>query len=235
MKHLKKIIISIACLVLILLISNTLTHKPVDLSIYSGNNVKVAIIDTKVNFTKINYTKEKTEINFISEAEATSDHGTNIAKIILDTAPNVSLISLAAFDEEGNGQVDDVINALEWCYNNNVDIVNMSFSFTIPNDELEAEIKKLNDKDILLVASYNNLKNTYDYPAMYENVFGAKSSDNNDIKVSNNIIYVPSTELDGNSYAAAKLSGIISLIVEKNRTNNKAVNYDTIINDIKKG
>ena len=49
--------------------------------------------------------------------------------------------------------------------------INLSVSTCVYNQEIASWIK--NNQDIQIYASYSNLKNSIDYPAMYEDVVGS--------------------------------------------------------------
>lgn len=62
---------------------------------------------------------------------------------------------------------------------NNVKIINISLSSKKYSLLLENYIDE-NKNDLIIFSSYNNMKNDFDYPAMYKNVHavGKKSNDN---------------------------------------------------------
>ena len=87
-----------------------------------------------------------------------------------------------------------------------VNRINISLSSKVYSTQLQEWID--NNPDIIVYASYNNKVNTFDYPAMYENVIasGEKNSKiefkKNDVKYkSKKIISIRNKQLyNGNSY-----------------------------------
>lgn len=65
---------------------------------------------------------------------------------------------------------EDIENGLNWAKANRVSCVNISQSSTIYSESLQQWIRE--NHDTVVYASYNNLLNTWDYPAMYDGVIG---------------------------------------------------------------
>lgn len=115
----------------------------------SGRNVNVCIIDSGIflhqDFDKrIIYFKDFTNNNstFIYDDNG---HGTHVCGIVagngissnykyMGIAPNSNLIILKVLDQKGNGNLEDLLNAIEWVYLNhkkyNIRIVNLSISIS---------------------------------------------------------------------------------------------------------
>ena len=60
--------------------------------------------------------------NFTSEYS----HGTICAKLIEHNITGIELISIAIYPENDYGNEEDLCVALEWCINNNIDVINLS-------------------------------------------------------------------------------------------------------------
>ena len=106
-------------------------------------------------------------------------HGTLCAAIFCKYAnlKNVELLCLKVLNSELRGKAVSLIEALEWCINNNVNIVNCSLGTTSKSDfsALEAFFNKIKNQKIIIVAAKSN-KNIYTYPACNNNVIGVKSN-----------------------------------------------------------
>lgn len=64
---------------------------------------------------------------------------------------------------------DSIISGLEWMKSNDVKYVNISLSSKKKSEELSNWISD-NKDTISVYASYNNLTQSFDYPAMYDDV-----------------------------------------------------------------
>jgi len=225
---------------------------------YRGESINIAVIDSGVNKDHKDFSSNiKTGYNFIDNIDTTEDlngHGTQVVGIIssIDNtiglagiAPKAQIYPLKILDDKGRSKVNKVIEALDWCIENNIDLINLSFSTNILNSELFEKINEVSDSGIIVVASYSNLNNTYDYPAMYNNVIGVKATKAKKIIVNNDIVYaygnkVVTTnnngeyiQVSGNSFATAHVTGVVALIIEKYREEGESVNISAIRNELK--
>jgi minor extracellular protease Epr len=165
----------------------------------SNKSVKIAILDSGINkhhpeLAGISF-QEK---DFLEEAllnTKTTDelnHGTPIAGIIAakgerfkGIANNVELYDVRVLDSKGNGKSKDVINAINWCIEEKVDLINISFGFNTGSSELEKAVNKALKSNIIIVASAGNqMGMKTDFPARYAGVISVNSL-NKEIQVSN--------------------------------------------------
>ena len=153
-----------------------------DVDIRPEQKIKVAIIDSGVNFsTDIEVTVRK---NFIPNDEVNvlyedpTGHGTAIAGIIaaLDNEegitginPDVEIYSARVLDENLEAPVDRIVQAIEWAIEEEVDIINMSFGLQKNVAELEAVIEEAAEAGILMVAAVGSGEDVA-YPAAYDEV-----------------------------------------------------------------
>lgn len=144
-----------------------------------GKGIGVAILDTGI---ALHPDFDKRIIcfkDFVNEQEMPYDdngHGTHIAGIIGGSgklseggcsgiAPKCSLIPLKVLDTRGNGEIDHVIEGIEWILENtdkyHIRIVNISVG-TLPNtDEAEEEkllaaVEKMWDRGLVVVVAAGN-------------------------------------------------------------------------------
>lgn len=211
-----------------------------------GRGVKLAIIDTGVDETHpalkgaIMATfngLEKVPLN-------TTKHGTAIALLaggaqdeFKGAAPQVSLFIARAFDKTSDGKfvnsVFAILLSLDWALNQQVDIVNMSFSG--PENKLMSQaLKNLLSTNVVLVAAAGNggAKAPFSYPAALKGVFAVTAIDAKD-RIYNKanqgkyiVVAAPGVDLlirdkdlkltfkSGTSYGAALFSGICALVLE---------------------
>jgi hypothetical protein len=150
--------------------------------------VRVAVIDNGIceKYIKGNITHYKIERNtVVKDMEHHTDqltHGTICAYIISYIMEQVEIIDINAFDAR-YGSVDDVILALEWCRNNSVSVINMSFGTVNfwEYSKMEYVIKKLSLENRYLVSAFHNF-NIKSYPAAFEKVFGVRTDKGNTLK-----------------------------------------------------
>ena len=126
----------------------------------TGKHIKIAIIDSPIDSTHSELKgKIKETIVFTTDSNentsTASSHGTQVAGIIsakdngygiLGVAQETEIYALVAIDGNGLGKIEDVCSALKWCLDNQMDVVNLSFSVKRDNQELEALINELNKK-----------------------------------------------------------------------------------------
>ena len=115
--------------------------------------VKVAVIDSGVNGadTSLDVTGEG-----VSDL---SGHGTLIANIIEDVTDNgADIISIKAFDKDGNGSIATLYSAVKLAIENDVDIINLSATtgYKVKADCVVDAIKEATDKGIKVVCAAGN-------------------------------------------------------------------------------
>jgi len=124
-------------------------------------------------------------------SKALSDHGTQVAGIIGAVGNNgeggiagvnwaVTMLSVTSLDEGNGGCVSRAIKALEFVRVVNalkqprVRVVNLSWGTDTHSDNLERELQRLADDDIVIVASAGNAARNIDrfpvYPASYTSI-----------------------------------------------------------------
>jgi subtilisin family serine protease len=123
-------------------------------------------------------------------------HGTMVAGILHLVAPTARLMPLKAFGPDGTGSLSNILRAIYYASQNNVNIVNMSFDVTTPSQELANAINTAAKNGVLFVASAgNDGKMEMVYPAGLSNVMGVASTNYQDQRSSfsnygNQIVWV---------------------------------------------
>lgn len=132
-------------------------------------------------------------------------HGDNLIEFIFKCQQSVDLYYYDATNERGKIDTEQIIAGLEWMIEQSVEKVNISLSNKIKHDEIQKWIN--NHPQIEVFASYNNRYNSFDYPAMYDNVIGSgcgnqiKYKDIDKIYKSNTIFIISNMKFyKGNSY-----------------------------------
>jgi subtilisin family serine protease len=210
------------------------------------NGVKVAILDSgiKKNHPDLQNVviKEFDAINSISSSktEDVLGHGTAVAGIIaaqdnsigvIGVNPDSILYSVKVLDEKGKGTLESVVKGINWCIEQHVNIINISFGFKADSDMLRKTVNKaINSGIIVVAAAGNNYIGNADFPARYKNVISVGSLDQNynllnfslkgkvdvvapgkDILSTN--IHNSYSLYNGTSMSAAFVTGLFSLLI----------------------
>lgn len=140
----------------------------------------VALIDTGV--MDASYVDH--EINFTDDTSVTNEHGTRMAKKILDLAAgHAKILSLKAFNNDGTATSSNIYAAVQYAMDAGADYINLSASVADDNvlDPLQNLIQKACDLGIRVVVSAGNEgKDAAKYfPGCMEDVDTAASVDTN--------------------------------------------------------
>ncbi len=213
-------------------------------AIAKGENVVIAVIDTPIDATHPELAGVITAtFDATGAADKPLPHGTGMASAIaahgklIGSAPNVKLISVAAFGRvRTQGTTFNIVKGLDWAANANANIINMSFAG--PADpELAAMLASARAKGLVLIAAAGNAGPTSPplYPAADPNVIAVTATDIDDrlFERANRGAYIavaaPGVNIlvaapdggyqttSGTSVAAAEVSGIAALMIERNR------------------
>jgi subtilisin family serine protease len=149
-----------------------------------GSGVKVAIIDTGIDYTHSDLAnnfdaivKGYDFVNSDSDPMDDNGHGTHVAGVVaagdndfgvVGVAPEAELYALKALDETGSGYVSDVVAAIMWATDPNndgntddrMDVINMSFGGTYNSWLLDAAcLLAYYQDELILVAAAGNSGN----------------------------------------------------------------------------
>jgi len=158
-----------------------------------GEGIRVGIIDTGVDTNHPDLKDNIASAGWVLECQNIVDdngHGTHVAGTIaavdnkigvIGVAPKVKIYAVKAFTKSGRGKISDVIEGLNWCVENKVHVINMSFGFK-NNKALEKAIKAVYKRGIVLVAASGNSggSNNVMYPARYPEVIAVAASNSSD-------------------------------------------------------
>lgn len=140
----------------------------------SGKIVGTDKIRSKVFIDDDNNCKED-----YSEIQITEfQHGTLCALIAKKYSPHSMFNSLRILDKDGNGKIEKIEPAFEWCCQNNIKIVNLSFGTINFNEyeKLRNLVNKYVNNGLIIVAATANL-GFVSYPASLTNVIGVATTD----------------------------------------------------------
>lgn len=150
-----------------------------------GKRVKIAVFDTGVNFNLVNIYSGYDFVNEDSDASDDNGHGTFVSQILRSVGDGRPLFgseiySVKVLDFNGEGYVSDVLEAIDWAIDNNIDIVLMSFSGEGDSFFLKYAIDIAYSAGILFIAASGNYgMENVEYPAAYESVIAVGSINNN--------------------------------------------------------
>lgn len=203
-----------------------------------GTNIRVAVIDSQIDAAHPDFRGAVAErLDTTDEEEYPHPHGTGIAGAILAVAPGARIDAIRVFSTTAKPEstTSNILQGLDWAVNNNVRIVNMSF--TGPQDpSMERALKAAYDKGVILIAAVGNAGPGALplFPAADPHVIAVTATDIEDrlFRDANNgphvAIAAPGVDIlvpapagqyqvtTGTSVAAAHVSGVVALLLERN-------------------
>jgi len=157
-----------------------------------GRGVKVAVIDTGIDYTHpdlaANY---KGGINIVApEAQPLDDqgHGTHVAGTIaavrggsvVGVAPEASLYAVKVLDKDGGGTASDIVEGITWATEHGMQVINMSLGGT-GTKAMERAIAAALKAGVTVVAAAGNDPNApVSAPANYPGVIAVSASTKED-------------------------------------------------------
>jgi subtilisin family serine protease len=212
-------------------------------AIAKGDNVRVAVIDSAIDAANPELTGSIAgTFDAVAAPGEPHKHGTGIASLIAGhgqltgTAPDARILAVRAFNPEGagaQGTTFDILKGLDWAVAHDARVINMSFAG--PGDPaLHRSLAAAHKKGVVLVAAAGNSgpKSPPLYPAADPNVIAVTATDESDnlLTQANRGRYIdvaaPGVQIlvaipggyeasSGTSYAAAEVSGIAALMLQR--------------------
>ena len=151
---------------------------------YRGQGIKVAIIDSGAATTHEQLKRITAGIDIIDKASTpdawnvdTLGHGSHCAGVI--GAADLAAGGVRSFAPEAEihvcklfpgGQISQLIDALEYCIEKQVDVVNLSLGGADPSETLERQIMRARRAGIACIVAAGNSSGPVQYPASSPNV-----------------------------------------------------------------
>ena len=144
----------------------------------TGEAVKVGIIDTGIDPDHPDLTVAG-GVNTVNTRKSYKDdngHGTHVAGTIaavdneigvVGVAPTVELYAIKAFNKRGMAFTSDIIEGIQWCIDNGIRVINMSFGSSSPSSSETLAIQAAYNAGIVMVAAAGNSGGSVGYPAAY--------------------------------------------------------------------
>jgi subtilisin family serine protease len=215
--------------------------------IATGKDVKVAVIDSEIDRQHPDLVGAIADnFDALPSDEKTAHpHGTGMAGAIashrrlLGVAPNARILGVRAFGVNTGGAQGtsmNIVKGLQWAVDQGARVINMSFAG--PKDPiLQQAMQRLTDQGIILIAAAGNAgpKSPALFPGADRNVIAVSATDvdNKTYKNANRGDYVaisaPGVDIlvpapeggyqltTGTSVAAAHISGVVALMLERNK------------------
>jgi hypothetical protein len=220
-------------------------HLPQAHALAKGDKILVAVIDSGVdaNHPELAGAIAETHDTLSNQPFTPHKHGTAMAGLIaaharlMGAAPGARILAIRAFnpsDKGADGTTFNILKALDWAAAHQARVINMSFAG--PADPaLARSLAAAHKKGVVLVAAAGNAgaKSPPLYPAADPNVIAVTATDADDklFAQANRGSYIalaaPGAQIlvanpdgayemsSGTSYAAAEVSGIVALMLER--------------------
>lgn len=163
----------------IILISLFLSFSACSTNNEPNKAVKIGVIDSCIS-NSIQETNNIVEINDIIQLDTNNNitHGSMILSIINQNVSNVEIFYCSILDANCVGKIENVAKAIDWCIDNNVDIITMSFATLSDDNKVKQCVERAIENNIIVIASCINLSDKICYPAMYDNVISVSEGFN---------------------------------------------------------
>lgn len=187
---------------------------------YRGQGIKIAIVDSGAANTHDDLKKITRGYDIINKAENantwnidTLSHGSHCAGVIAGAdsssgirgfAPEAEIHVCKLFP---GGQISQLIDALEYCIDKQIDVVNLSLGGAEPSEALEQQILRAKQAGIACIVAAGNSGGAVQYPAGSPNVLAVAAIGRvNEFPSDSYHTQTITPQIDSNGYFAARFS-----------------------------
>lgn len=187
---------------------------------YRGQGIKIAIIDSGAANSHDDLKKITRGYDIVNKARSTStwnidtvSHGSHCAGIIAGAdsptgirgfAPDAEIHACKLFP---GGQISQLIEALEYCIEKQIDVVNLSLGGSEPSEALEQQIQRAKQAGIACIVAAGNSGGAVQYPAASPNVLAVAAIGRmNEFPSDSYHTQTVSSQVDGNGFFSARFS-----------------------------
>jgi len=162
-------------------------------SSYTGKGVKVGVIDTGVaTHEDLVVSGGASFVSYTTSYKDDQGHGTHVAGIIgaknntlgtVGVAPDASLYAIKVLDNNGSGNLSDVVSGIDWAIANGMNIINMSMGAPSGTTSLQSAVDRAYASGILVFTAAGNsgntlgTGNTVEFPAQYNSAIAVAAVD----------------------------------------------------------
>ncbi len=207
----------------------------------TGDNIKVAIIDTGVTQDLLDYyaSEQFNYYNVVDESDNVLDthsHGSWVVCLMYCVSnnsedkgliPNAEFIIIKAYDNYGFIKPEYISSAIDYARENNADLINLSMGTLTDYSDIENAINTAIENGIIIIAAYGDEDKAL-FPARYSNVLSVITlSDGNatdaDFLVDRNVFelniinneFHNYREDTNSSFSSAVITSFLALLMEK--------------------
>lgn len=170
----------------------SIIQAPLLWSTTKGAGLKVAVLDTGIDRTHPDLVDNiRGGINFTTadkdDWQDRQGHGTHCAGIIaavdndfgvIGVAPSVGIYAVKVLGDNGSGNFNNIISGINWCIENQIDIISMSLGCDKdPGTAFHDAIKRARAAGIIIVAASGNEARHCGWPAQYDEVIAVGAVD----------------------------------------------------------
>jgi subtilisin family serine protease len=187
---------------------------------YRGQGIKIAVIDSGVATThddlkgiRFGFDVINKKSNPNSWNEDSIAHGSHCAGVIAGADNDVGVRGFAPDAEIHicklfpGGQVSQLIDALEYCIEKQIDVVNLSLGGAEPSEALEQQIQRAKRAGVACIVAAGNSSGPVQYPASSPNVLAVAAIGKlNEFPADSYHTQSVTTAIDANGYFAPRFS-----------------------------
>lgn len=170
----------------------SLVQAPQIWAMSRGDGMKIAILDTGIDFTHPDIAPNFAKgINFTTANSGDhtdrQGHGSHCAGVVagvdndfgvVGVAPGAKLYNVKVLGDNGSGSIGAIIKGIDWCIKEGVDVMSMSLGCSEdPGTNFHNAIKRARAAGIVIVAASGNENTHCGWPAAYPEVIAVGAVD----------------------------------------------------------